>query len=102
MPCVWVVGIGFTIYPGSAQRFEMYQQIRAYAEEAKLDLRFNVVIWSYVRGSGIESAAKLRRCCGYAAQIAAQLGVHIKVKLPTEHIEREAARHEQSKFRLGL
>ena len=29
------VGIGFTIYPGSTQRLEMYQQIRAYAEEAK-------------------------------------------------------------------
>jgi len=43
------VGIGFTIYPGSAQRFEMYQQIRAYAEEAKRH-GLVVVIWSYVRG----------------------------------------------------
>jgi class I fructose-bisphosphate aldolase len=29
------VGIGFTIYPGSSARLEMYGQIRAYAEEAK-------------------------------------------------------------------
>ena len=29
------VGIGFTIYPGSSERLEMYGQIRAYAEEAK-------------------------------------------------------------------
>ena len=27
------VGIGFTIYPGSAERLGMYQQIRAYAEK---------------------------------------------------------------------
>jgi fructose-bisphosphate aldolase, class I len=31
--------------------------------------------------------------CGYAAHIAAQLGAHIiKVKLPSAHIEQEAAR----------
>jgi fructose-bisphosphate aldolase, class I len=29
------VGIGFTIYPGSAKRIEMYEQIRADAAEAK-------------------------------------------------------------------
>jgi class I fructose-bisphosphate aldolase len=31
--------------------------------------------------------------CGYAAHIAAELGAHIiKVKLPTDHLEQEAAR----------
>ena len=86
------VGIGFTIYPGSSHRLEMYQQIRAYAEEAK---RYGlvVVIWSYPRGSGLskEGETGIDVCC-YAAHIAAQLGEHIiKVKVPTQHVEQEAA-----------
>jgi len=87
------VGIGFTIYPGSAHRFEMYQQIRACAEEAKRH-GLVVIIWSYARGSGLSQAGETAiDVIGYAAQIAAQLGAHIiKVKLPTEHIEQEAAR----------
>jgi fructose-bisphosphate aldolase, class I len=95
------VGIGFTIYPGSAHRFEMYQQIRACIEEAK---RYGlvVIIWSYARGSGLSKAGETAiDVIGYAAQIAAQLGAHIiKVKLPTEHIEQEAARkvYEETKI----
>lgn len=87
------VGIGFTIYPGSAHRFEMYQQIRACAEEAKRH-GLVVIIWSYARGSGLSKAGETAiDVVGYAAQIAAQLGAHIiKVKLPTEHIEQDAAR----------
>jgi len=46
------VGIGFTIYPGSEHRLEMYQQIRAYAEEGKRN-GLVVVIWSYPRGSAL-------------------------------------------------
>lgn len=86
-------GIGFTIYPGSAHRLEMYQQIRAYAEEAKR-LGLVVVIWSYPRGSGLSKQGETAiDICGYAAHIAAQLGAHIiKVKLPTAYIEQEAAR----------
>lgn len=86
-------GIGFTIYPGSAHRSEMYQQIRACAEEAK---RYGLVvmIWSYARGSGLSQVGETAiDVIGYAAQIAAQLGAHIiKVKLPNEHIEQESAR----------
>ncbi|MEN9222022.1 MAG: class I fructose-bisphosphate aldolase [Thermostichus sp. BF3_bins_97] len=87
------VGIGFTIYPGSSYRFEMYEQIRAIAEEAK-QYGLVVVIWSYPRGSGISKQGETGiDICGYAAHIAAQLGAHIiKVKLPTAHIEQEAAR----------
>lgn len=96
--------IGFTIYPGSARRFEMYQQIRAYAEEAKRH-GLVVVIWSYVRGSDLSKAGETAiDTIGYAAQIAAQLGAHIiKVKLPTEHIEQEAARkvYEQEQIPLA-
>ncbi|XGV97656.1 MAG: class I fructose-bisphosphate aldolase [Leptolyngbya sp. BL-A-14] len=87
------VGVGFTIYPGSSHRFELYQQIRAYAEEAKRH-GLVVVIWSYPRGSGLSKAGETAiDVTGYAAQIAAQLGAHIiKVKLPSDHIEQEAAR----------
>lgn len=87
------VGIGFTIYPGSKHRLEMYQQIRAYAEEAKR-CGLVVVIWSYPRGSGISKQGETAiDVVGYAAHVAAQLGAHIiKVKLPSAYIEQEAAR----------
>ncbi len=86
------VGIGFTIYPGSAHRFEMYQQIRDFAETAKRS-GLVVVIWSYPRGSGLTKAGETAiDVTGYAAHIAAQLGAHIiKVKLPSNHIEQAAA-----------
>ncbi|MGF1493806.1 MAG: class I fructose-bisphosphate aldolase [Microcoleaceae cyanobacterium] len=94
------VAIGFTIYPGSTHRLEMYQQIRAYAEEAK---RYGlaVIIWSYPRGSGLDKSGETAiDVISYAAHIAAQLGAHIiKVKLPTEQVEQAAARkvYEQEK-----
>jgi len=85
--------IGFTIYPGSTHRLEMYEEIRAYAEEAKRS-GLVVVIWSYPRGSGLTKKSQSAiDITGYAAHIAAQLGAHIiKVKLPSNHIEQEAAR----------
>ncbi|ARV57310.1 fructose-bisphosphate aldolase [Nostocales cyanobacterium HT-58-2] len=87
------VGIGFTIYPGSMHRLEMYQQIRAYAEEAKRN-GLVVIIWSYPRGSSLSKQGETAiDVTSYAAHIAAQLGAHIiKVKLPSAHIEQEAAR----------
>lgn len=87
------VGIGFTIYPGSSHRFEMYQQIREYAEAAKRH-GLVVVIWSYPRGSGISKPGETAiDITGYAAHIAAQLGAHIiKVKLPSDQVEQLAAR----------
>jgi fructose-bisphosphate aldolase, class I len=95
------VGIGFTIYPGSAHRLAMYGQIRAYAEEAKRH-GLVVVIWSYPRGSGLSRSGETAiDVTAYAAHIAAQLGAHIiKVKLPSDYIEQEAARkvYEQQKI----
>ncbi|MEM9789962.1 MAG: class I fructose-bisphosphate aldolase [Planctomycetota bacterium] len=87
------VAIGFTIYPGSAHRFELYEQIRDLAEQAK-QAGLVVVIWSYPRGSGLSTAGETAiDVVGYAGQIAAQLGAHIvKVKLPSDHIEQDAAR----------
>ena len=87
------VGIGFTIYPGSEHRMEMYEQIRACAAEAKQH-GLAVIIWSYPRGSQLSKEGETAiDVCGYAAHIAAQLGAHIvKVKIPTAHIEQEEAR----------
>ncbi len=97
------VAIGFTIYPGSQHRLKMYQQIRAYAEEAKR-CGLVVVIWSYPRGSGLSKEGETAiDVTGYAAQIAAQLGAHIiKVKLPSAHIEQEAARKVYEKERIPI
>ena len=85
--------IGYTIYPGSAHQLEMFSQLRACAEEAKR-CGLAVVVWSYPRGSGLSKAGETAiDVCGYAVQIAAQLGAHIiKVKLPSANIEQDAAR----------
>ncbi|MEO8927546.1 MAG: class I fructose-bisphosphate aldolase [Caulobacteraceae bacterium] len=85
--------VGFTIYPGSAHELEMYGQLRACAQEAK-EAGLAVVVWSYPRGSALGKAGETAiDVVGYGAQIAAQLGAHvIKVKLPTDHIEQDAAR----------
>jgi len=98
------VGIGFTIYPGSAHRLEMYGQIRSYAAEAKRN-GLAVIIWSYPRGSGISREGETAiDVTAYAAHIAAELGAHIvKVKLPSDHLEQEAARkvYEKEKVAIG-
>ena len=85
--------IGYTIYPGSAHRNEMYGDLRALTEEAKA-AGLVVVVWSYPRGSGLSKDGETAiDVCAYAAQIAAQLGAHIiKVKPPSAHIEQDAAR----------
>jgi len=96
--------IGFTIYPGSAHRVEMYQEIREAAAEAKA-AGLAVVIWSYPRGSGLHKEGETAvDVCGYAAHLAAELGAHIvKVKLPTEHLEQPEARkvYEKEKIPIG-
>ena len=85
--------IGFTIYPASDFRNEMFGQIRELTEEAKYK-GLAVVVWSYPRGSGISKDGETAiDVVAYAAQIAAQLGAHvIKVKPPSDHIEQDAAR----------
>jgi len=44
--------VGFTIYPGSEFRNEMYEQVRELVAEAKSH-GLGVVIWSYPRGEGL-------------------------------------------------
>ena len=85
--------IGFTIYPGSDYQFEMMEEIRELAEEAK-SAGLAVVIWSYPRGPELDKQAETAvDICAYAAHMAALLGAHIiKVKPPTDHIGLEAAK----------
>lgn len=85
--------IGFTIYPGSAFRNEMYEQVQELSAEARA-VGLAVVVWSYPRGEGISKDGETAiDVVAYGAQIAAQLGAHIiKVKPPTAHIEQAAAK----------
>lgn len=86
------VGIGFTIYPGSAARNTMYEQIRDLIAEAK-EAGILSVVWSYPRGSGLSKEGEQSLdVISYGAHIAAQLGAHIvKVKLPKDRIEQAEA-----------
>ncbi|MFQ5881008.1 MAG: class I fructose-bisphosphate aldolase [Candidatus Methylomirabilales bacterium] len=95
--------IGFTIYPGSAMRQQMYEQLRQIAEEAKAH-GLAVVVWSYPRGSGLSKAGETAvDVVAYAAHIAAQLGAHIiKVKLPTEHVELTGAKKVYERYNIGI
>ena len=76
--------IGFTIYPASGARTEMYEELRELAAEAK-SVGLAVVVWSYPRGGDLPKEGETAvDVAAYAAQIAAQLGAHIiKVKPPT-------------------
>src|SRR6476619_7477112 len=76
--------IGFTIYPGSEDQYEMMEEIRALAEEAKA-VGLAVVMWSYPRGGKLDKAGETAMdVCAYAAHMAALLGAHIiKVKPPS-------------------
>lgn len=85
--------IGFTIYPGSGDCFEMMEEIKEMAEEAK-SVGLAVVVWSYPRGEELSKQGETALdVCAYAAHIAALLGAHIiKVKPPMDVIEQAEAK----------
>lgn len=86
-------GIGFTIYPGSSQRKNMYEEIaKASAEAKKAGLA--VIIWSYARGEQLSKEGETAiDVISYSAHIACQLGAHIvKVKPPSAFIEQAEAK----------
>ncbi len=87
------VGIGFTIYPGSEMRKQMYEEIAKASREAK-KAGLVVIIWSYARGTELSKQGETAvDVIAYSAQIAAQLGAHIiKVKPPTSFVEQSAAK----------
>lgn len=84
------VAVGFTIYPGSAKCFDMMEEAREIIAEAK-SYGLAVVLWSYPRGEGISKEGETAvDVIAYAAHIAALLGANIiKVKLPSQHLEKE-------------
>jgi class I fructose-bisphosphate aldolase len=95
--------IGFTIYPGSEYAFEMMQEIRELAEEAK-SVGLAVVIWSYPRGEGLSKDGETAiDICAYAAHMAALLGAHIiKVKPPTDFLEQPEAKKVYEKEKIDI
>jgi class I fructose-bisphosphate aldolase len=84
--------IGFTIYPGADDVFDMMEEFRELAAEAK-SVGLATVLWSYPRGGKLSKDGELALDVGaYAAHMAALLGAHIiKVKLPSAHIEQKDA-----------
>ncbi len=95
--------IGFTIYPGSEYAFELMEEIRELAEEAKA-AGLAVVMWSYPRGPNLDKAGETAvDICAYAAHMAALLGAHIiKVKPPTEAVSLAAAKPTYEKQNIDI
>ena len=92
--------IGFTIYPGSGAREQMYEDVISLGREAR-QVGLAVVIWSYPRGIDLSKEGETALdVVAYAAQIAAQLGAHIiKVKPPTAFIETEKELYKKNKIK---
>ena len=84
--------IGFTIYPGSEEQFEMIEELRELALKAKAH-GLAVVVWSYPRGGKLSKEGETAfDVTAYAAHMAALLGAHIiKVKPPAAHVEQTEA-----------
>ncbi len=85
--------IGFTIYPGSDEAYNMMNEIRELSEEAK-HYGLAVVIWSYPRGGNISKDGETALdIIAYGAHMAALLGAHIiKVKPPINYLENAEAK----------
>jgi len=97
------VAVGFTIYPGSAERVTMYEQLRDMAAQAK-EAGLAVVVWSYPRGSSLSKEGETAvDVVTYAAQIAAQMGADIiKVKLPSAKVELAEAQKVYQKYEVPI
>ena len=81
------IAIGLTIYPGSDQSLEMFEEASALIREARA-LGLASVVWSYPRGGSLTKEGETALdVIAYGAQIAALLGAHIiKVKPPSAHL----------------
>lgn len=85
-------GIGFTIYPGSAEKNTAFEQLKYMIRQAH-ENSLAAVVWSYPRGEIIAKEDETGLdIVAYAAHIAAQMGADIiKVKPPTDRIGLKAA-----------
>jgi class I fructose-bisphosphate aldolase len=97
------VAVGFTIYPGSAERTRMYEELRKLTSEARA-VGLAVVVWAYPRGSGLSKEGETAiDVIAYAAQITAELGAHIiKIKLPTAKVERAEAQKIYQQYEIPI
>ncbi|MBM3483516.1 MAG: class I fructose-bisphosphate aldolase [Alphaproteobacteria bacterium] len=95
--------IGFTIYPGSEDQYEMMEEIRELSAEAKSH-GLAVVMWSYPRGGKLSKEGETAiDVTAYAAHMAALLGAHIiKVKPPTAHLEQAEAKTAYEKAKIDI
>ncbi len=84
--------VGFTIYPGSDNQYEMFEEVRDMIGQARA-VGLPSVVWSYPRGGEISVAGETSMdIVGCAAHMACLLGAHIvKVKLPSAHLEQKEA-----------
>jgi class I fructose-bisphosphate aldolase len=93
--------IGYTIYPGSGLRNQMYQDLRDLINEARA-AGLPSIVWSYPRGQMPKEAETAIDVAAYAAQIACQLGAHVvKVKPPTEVVFQDAAKKSYENIPIG-
>jgi len=92
------VAIGYTIYPGSSERNQQYQDLRDLIAEAKA-AGLPTVLWAYPRGNMSKDGETATDVVAYAAQISAQLGAHvIKVKPPKDFVEQAEAKKVFEKY----
>ncbi len=93
--------IGYTIYPGSGLRNQMYQDLRDLIAEARA-VGLPTIVWSYARGNMSKDGETAIDVIAYAAQIACQLGAHVvKVKPPTEMVYQDAAKKSYENIPIG-
>lgn len=85
--------VGYTVYPGSDRQYEMFEEVRAGAAEARAH-GLAVVVWAYPRGGQLDAAGETALdVVAYGAHMAALLGAHIiKVKPPTGYIAQPEAK----------
>lgn len=85
--------IGYTIYPGSGKQYAMLEDLRDLIAEAKA-VGLPTVVWSYPRGGHLSKKGETALdIAAYAAHMACLAGAQVvKVKLPTDHLDLEAAK----------
>ncbi len=95
--------VGFTIYPGSDAAYGMFEELRELAREAK-KMGLAVVVWSYPRGGNLSKDGETAiDVVAYAAHMACLLGANlVKVKLPTAHLELDAAKKVYEATRIDI
>jgi len=92
--------IGYTIYPGSGARNQMYEDLRELIAEAKAH-GLPTVLWAYPRGHISKEGEQAVDVIAYSAQISAQLGAHvIKVKPPKDFLEQAEAKKVYEKYNI--